>query len=78
MAEHKLDDRAVANMEIVLDQLCENMPDGHSHQVRAEIAERLIKCARRGGTSIKALTDAGKPKNRATNIGDGELITFFR
>jgi hypothetical protein len=52
--------RAQANMEVALDRICNGRPDGQSHELRAFIGESLIECARKGHTTLGALTQAGE------------------
>ncbi|MDB5629497.1 MAG: hypothetical protein JWQ51_1837 [Tardiphaga sp.] len=52
--------RARANMEIVLDAICETLPDGQKHDVRAAVANGIRECAEDGQTGINAMTTAGK------------------
>jgi hypothetical protein len=47
--------RALANMEVVLDQHCEGLPHGGSHEYRAFIAERLRQAVADGKTTLGEL-----------------------
>jgi hypothetical protein len=48
----EFDDRTRANMDMVLEQICQEMQHGGDHESRRFIAERLIECAREGRTSL--------------------------
>jgi hypothetical protein len=52
----KFDDRTAANMEVVLDDVCQYLPNnGGDHESRKFIAERLVRAARRGHTTLGTL-----------------------
>jgi hypothetical protein len=45
----EFDDRTQANMDVVLEEICRELPHhGGGHEVRKFIAERLIEAARAG------------------------------
>lgn len=48
-------DRIQANMDVTLEQVCRELPNGGCHQERKHIAERMIACARGGGTTLGEL-----------------------
>lgn len=54
------DPRTLANMQIALDRACSNIPGAEKHRVRRHIADRIIRCARKGNRSLTALTQAGE------------------
>jgi hypothetical protein len=41
----KLDDRTMANLDVVLEEVCRSLPHGGDHQLRKRIAERLLDSA---------------------------------
>jgi hypothetical protein len=47
LIEGAFDPRALANMNIALDRVCEKAADGEKHPVRKRVAKQIIKCARR-------------------------------
>ena len=50
------DERTAANLDVVLDDVCRDLPNsGGDHESRKFIAERLLKAARRGKTTLGAL-----------------------
>ena len=52
----KLDERTTANMDVVLDDACRDLPNnGGDHESRKFIATRLIRAARRGKKTLGAL-----------------------
>ena len=50
-----LDDRTIANMDIVLEETCSIFPHGGDHERRRYIAQRLKLSARRGNTTLGGL-----------------------
>jgi len=56
----EFDDRTRANMNIVLEEICGEMPNGGDHESRKFIAERLIECAREGRTSLAELNSVAR------------------
>ncbi|MGY3239982.1 hypothetical protein ACVMAJ_006872 [Bradyrhizobium sp. USDA 4448] len=53
-------DRVKANMEVVLEEVCTELPNGGDHDSRRYIAEQLIRAARDGKTSLGELTYTGR------------------
>ena len=54
------DDRTQANMDVVLDEVCAELPNGGDHESRKFIAEQLIQAARAGKTTLGELTYIGR------------------
>jgi hypothetical protein len=44
-------ERTQANMDVVLEEVCAELPNGGDHESRKFIAEQLIQCARSGRTT---------------------------
>ncbi|QOZ73157.1 hypothetical protein [Bradyrhizobium arachidis] len=70
MILESFDRRTLANMEAALDRICEGRPDREDHELRAFIAESLVRCAKQGKTSIGALTAAGEAALAGRSIAD--------
>ena len=51
----RLDDRTIANMDIVLEETCSVFPHGGDHEHRRHIAQKLKLSARRGNTTLGGL-----------------------
>ena len=51
----RLDDRTIANMDIVLEETCSIFPHGGDHERRRYIAHRLKLSARKGNTTLGGL-----------------------
>jgi hypothetical protein len=54
------DERTQANLDIVLDEICSELPHGGDHESRKAIAEQLMQAARDGRTSLRDLTYVGR------------------
>ncbi|WP_024508294.1 hypothetical protein [Bradyrhizobium sp. ARR65] len=54
------DDRTQANMDVVLDEVCAELPNGGDHESRKFVAEQLIQAARAGKTTLGELTYIGR------------------
>jgi hypothetical protein len=64
----EFDGRVQATMELVLDEVCAELPNGGDHKSRKYIAEQLIQAARGGQTTLGALTYAGR--RALAHLGD--------
>lgn len=53
-------ERVQANMDVVLDQVCADLPSGGDHKSRRYVAEQLIQAAREGKITLGELTSAGR------------------
>lgn len=51
----ELDDRAIANLDIVLEETCSVFPNGGDHERRRYIAQKLKTSARKGNTTLGGL-----------------------
>ena len=58
MAE--FDERTQANMDVVLEEVCAELPNGGDHESRKFIAEQLIQCARSGRATLGELMNAAR------------------
>ena len=54
-SERKLSERTRANMDVVLEETCRQLPHGGDHDSRRFIAERLIKAVEDGHTTLGEL-----------------------
>jgi hypothetical protein len=62
----EFDDRTAANMDVALDNVCRQLPNnGGDHSSRKFIAERLVRAAKRGHTTLGALETVARPALRA-------------
>jgi hypothetical protein len=51
----EFNERTQANMDVVLEEACAELPNGGDHESRKFIAEQLIQCARSGRTTLSEL-----------------------
>lgn len=56
----EFDERTLANMDVVLDEICRELPHGGDHDSRRFVAEQLMKAARDGKTTLGELTYVGR------------------
>lgn len=56
----KLDDRTMATLDVVLEEVCRSLPHGGDHQLRKWIAERLLDSAIKGNKTVEGLTEVAK------------------
>ena len=56
----EFDERTQANMDVVLDEICSELPHGGDHESRKAIAEELLQAARGGKTTLRELTYVGR------------------
>jgi hypothetical protein len=56
----EFDERTQANMDVVLDEVCRELPHGGDHESRRTIAEQLMQAARGGKTTLGELTHVGR------------------
>jgi hypothetical protein len=54
-SETKVTERTKANMDVVLEETCRQLPHGGDHDSRRFIAERLIKAAESGHSTLGEL-----------------------
>src|ERR1700747_408729 len=59
MIEGSFDARTLARMNVALDRVCEHTPLGEQHEVRERVAQGIIRCAKSGRTTLRALREAG-------------------
>ena len=56
----KLDDRALANVEVALDDAFRAYPHGGDHESRKFVARRLLLTAKRGNATLGRLSAVAK------------------
>jgi len=56
----KLDQRTIANMEVVLEDVCRSLPNGGDHATRKHVAQKLIQAAKKGNTTLGSLESVGR------------------
>lgn len=56
----EFDELTKGNMDVVLDEICSELPNGGDHASRKFVAEQLMQAARAGKTSLSELTYVGR------------------
>jgi hypothetical protein len=56
----RLDDRALANMEVALNEVFRAHPNGGDHESRKHVARKLMQSARKGNTTLGSLSAVAK------------------
>ena len=56
----EFEDRTRANMDVVLEEICQQMAHGGDHESRKFIAERLMESARERRTTLAELNSAAR------------------
>jgi hypothetical protein len=56
----EFEERVQANMDVVLEEVCAELPNGGDHESRKFIAEQLIQCARSGKSTLGYLIYAAR------------------
>jgi hypothetical protein len=56
----QLDDRTMAHLDVVLEEVCRSLPHGGDHELRRRIAEKLLDSAINGNTTLAGLTEVAR------------------
>ncbi len=51
----KIDQRTAANMDVVLEEACRDLPHGGNHETRKRVAQRLMQAAKKGIVTLDGL-----------------------
>jgi hypothetical protein len=51
----KIDERTAANMDVVLEEVCSDLPHGGDHERRKHIAQSLMQSAKKGNVTLEGL-----------------------
>jgi hypothetical protein len=51
----KIDERTTANMDVVLEEVCRDLPHGGDHERRKHIAQKLLQAAKKGNVTLEGL-----------------------
>jgi len=60
LAMKKLDERVLANMEVVLDDVFRAYPHGGDHESRKRVARKLLRSVKQGNKTLSSLTNVAK------------------
>jgi hypothetical protein len=51
----KIDERTIANMDVVLEEACRGLPHGGDHEIRKHIAKKLVQSVKNGNATLEGL-----------------------
>jgi hypothetical protein len=51
----KIDERVAANMDVVLEEACRDLPHGGNHEIRKRVAKKLMQSAKKGNGTLEGL-----------------------
>jgi hypothetical protein len=51
----RAEERAIANMDVVLEEVCRVLPHGGDHESRKHIAKKLLQAAKNGNVTLEKL-----------------------
>jgi hypothetical protein len=74
MIEGNFSTRTLANMHVALERVCEHSPIGEQHEIRKRVAQALIRCAKKGSTTLGALTEAGERELKRLKPPDKKTV----
>ena len=50
-----IDERTAANMDVVLEEVCRDLPHGGDHESRKHVAQRLMQSVEKGNVTLVGL-----------------------
>jgi hypothetical protein len=50
-----IDERTAANMDVVLEEVCRDLPHGGDHESRKHVAQRLMQSVKKGNVTLVGL-----------------------
>lgn len=51
----KIEERITANMDVVLEEVCQGLEHGGNHEMRKHIAQKLLQAAKKGNVTLDGL-----------------------
>jgi hypothetical protein len=51
----KIDERTVANLDVVLEETCSGLPHGGDHESRKYVANKLMQSVKKGNVTLEEL-----------------------
>jgi hypothetical protein len=55
-----IDNRTMASLDVALEEACRSLPHGGDHEIRREIAQKLLDCAVQGNKTLSGLTEVAR------------------
>jgi hypothetical protein len=76
MIAESFDPRTLANMEVALEQACNDLAlESEQHDARRHIASRIVECAESGDRTLGGLTEVGRAAaNELTLLQSPEVL----
>ncbi|MDT4738407.1 hypothetical protein [Bradyrhizobium sp. WYCCWR 12699] len=56
----QIDERTMANLDVVLEEICRSLPHGGDHELRKATAQKLLDSALQGNRTLGELTDVAR------------------
>jgi hypothetical protein len=60
----KIDERTIANMDVVLEEACRGLPHGGDHEIRKHVAKKLMQSVKKGNATLEGLRSVAGPRPR--------------
>jgi hypothetical protein len=51
-------ERTIANMDVVLEEVCRGLPNGGDHESRKHVAKKLMQSVKKGNATLEGLRSA--------------------
>jgi hypothetical protein len=55
-----LDNRTIASLDVALEEACRSLPHGGDHELRREIAQKLLDSAAEGNKTLSGWTEVAR------------------
>jgi hypothetical protein len=55
-----IDERTAANLDVVLEEVCQELPHGGDHESRKFVAKELMRNVKKGNTTLEGLRTVGR------------------
>ncbi|MCS3892089.1 hypothetical protein M2171_001222 [Bradyrhizobium japonicum USDA 38] len=55
-----INDRTMANLDVALEEACRSLPHGGDHEIRREIAQKLLEGAVQGNRTLPGLMEIAR------------------
>jgi hypothetical protein len=56
----RFDDTTLATMDVALESVCKGKVHGENHEFRAFVGKSLLRCAKKGQSTLSAFMEAGE------------------
>jgi hypothetical protein len=55
----KINERTIANMDVVLEEVCRGLRNGGDHESRKHVAKKLMQSVKKGNVTLEGLRSVG-------------------